>query len=247
MTPKISIIVPVYKAEKYIHKCVDSLLNQTFKDFEIILIDDGSPDRSGKICDEYAQKDARIKVIHKENGGVSSARQCGIDNAKGKYTIHSDPDDWTEPTMLEELYEKAIENDADMVICDFIKYYSVRKQIYIKQEPTSLNHNIVLKNLFQHLQGSCCNKLIKRTCYSKYNIKFPEKFNLYEDLYVCTCLLKHPIKISYINKAFYYYSINTNTSSMVKRIDYKALKEDNFFFETMPAVITPQKQQEKSL
>ena len=120
-----------------------------------------------------------------------------------------------------------------MVICDFIKYYSVRKQIYIKQEPTSLNHNIVLKNLFQHLQGSCCNKLIKRTCYSKYNIKFPEKFNLYEDLYVCTCLLKHPIKISYINKAFYYYSINTNTSSMVKRIDYKALKEDNFFFESM--------------
>lgn len=231
--PKISVIIPVYKAEKYIHKCITSLFNQTFKDYEILLIDDGSPDNSGKICDYYAQKDTRIRVVHKENGGVSSARQCGIDHAKGEYTIHVDPDDWVEPTMLEELYHKALEDNADMVICDFIKYYSETKQVYIKQEPTSLNHDIVLKNLFQHLQGSCCNKLIKRICYNKYNIKFPENFNLYEDLYVCACILKHPINISYLNKAFYYYSINTNATSMVKCIDYKTLKEDSFFFETM--------------
>ena len=231
--PKISIIIPVYKAEKYIHKCIDSLLKQTFTDYEIILVDDGSPDNSGIMCDEYAKVDKRFRVIHKVNGGVSSARQCGIDNAKGEYTIHVDPDDWVETTMLEELYHKAKEDNADMVICDFIKYYSETKQVYIKQEPTSLNHNIVLKNLFQHLQGSCCNKLIKRTCYSKYNIKFPENFNLYEDLYVCACLLKYPIKISYLNKAFYYYSINTNTDSMVKSIDYKTLKEDSSFYETM--------------
>lgn len=84
ITPKISVIVPVYKAENYLHRCVDSLLAQTFEDFEILLVDDGSPDASGSICDEYAQKDHRIRVFHKENGGVSSARQCGIDHAQGE-------------------------------------------------------------------------------------------------------------------------------------------------------------------
>ncbi len=83
MNPKISVIVPVYKAEKYLHRCVDSILAQTFTDFEVLLIDDGSPDRSGDICDEYAKKDSRVRVFHKENGGVSSARQYGIDNAQG--------------------------------------------------------------------------------------------------------------------------------------------------------------------
>ena len=115
----VSIIVPVYKAEAYLHRCVDSILAQTFTNWELLLIDDGSPDRSGAICDEYASKDARIRVFHKENGGVSSARQKGQDEAQGEYTIHADPDDWVEPTMLEELYKKAKEDDADMVICDY--------------------------------------------------------------------------------------------------------------------------------
>lgn len=83
--PKISVIVPVYKVEKYIDKCIESILSQTFKDFELILVDDGSPDSSGAICDQYAQKDARIRVFHKKNGGVSSARNKGIDNARGEY------------------------------------------------------------------------------------------------------------------------------------------------------------------
>lgn len=100
--PKISVIVPVYKAEAYLHRCVDSIIAQTFTDWELLLVDDGSPDRSGDICDEYASKDARIRVFHKENGGVSSARQKGLDEAIGEYTIHADPDDWVEPTMLEE-------------------------------------------------------------------------------------------------------------------------------------------------
>ena len=84
-TPKISVIVPVYKAEAYLHRCVDSLLAQTFTDFEVLLVDDGSPDRSGEICDEYARKDRRVRVFHKENGGVSSARNMGLDNARGEY------------------------------------------------------------------------------------------------------------------------------------------------------------------
>ena len=117
--PIISIIVPVYKAEAYLHRCVDSLLIQTFTDFEILLIDDGSPDRSGAICDVYAAKDQRVRVFHKENGGVSDARQFGVDHALGEYIIHADPDDWVDPTMLEELYRKACETDADIVIADF--------------------------------------------------------------------------------------------------------------------------------
>lgn len=127
--PAVSVIVPVYKAENYLCHCVDSLLAQTFPDFEILLIDDGSPDHSGDICDEYARKDSRVRVFHKENEGVSSTRQCGIDNAKGEYTIHADPDDWVEPDMLEELYKKAKEEDADVVICDFMRILVINGNI----------------------------------------------------------------------------------------------------------------------
>ena len=215
-TPKISVIVPVYKAEAYLHRCVDSLLAQTFQDFEILLIDDGSPDRSGEICDEYARKDKRVRVFHKENGGVSPARQCGMDNAVGEYTIHADPDDWVEPTMLEELYKKAKEENADMVICDF---YEERegKTIYVRQQPSSLNHETVLCELFQHLHGSCWNKLVRRTCYNKCGVTFPLELSYCEDLYVNSCLLSHNIKIAYLPKAFYHYDKCINLDSLVNR------------------------------
>lgn len=94
MTHVISIICPVYNAQKFIKKCLNSIVQQTFKDWELILVDDGSPDDSGVICDEYAATDERIKVIHKKNGGVSSARQSGLEAASGEYVIHVDPDDW---------------------------------------------------------------------------------------------------------------------------------------------------------
>ena len=101
-TPKISVIVPVYKTEAYLHRCVDSILAQTFQDFEVLLIDDGSPDRSGEICDVYAQKDRRVRVFHKENGGVSSARNCGLDNAKGEWICFVDSDDFLDTTYLDD-------------------------------------------------------------------------------------------------------------------------------------------------
>ena len=99
-TPKISVIVPVYKAEAYLHRCVDSLLAQTFTDFEVLLVDDGSPDRSGEICDEYARKDSRVRVFHKENGGVSSARNMGLDEARGKWICFVDSDDFLDSSFL---------------------------------------------------------------------------------------------------------------------------------------------------
>ena len=100
--PELSVIVPIYKAEKYIRKCIDSILTQSFRDYELILVDDGSPDNCGVICDEYAAKDDRIKVIHKRNGGVSEARNVGLDIAGGAYISFIDPDDWVEPDLFYE-------------------------------------------------------------------------------------------------------------------------------------------------
>ena len=118
----VSIIVPIYKAEKYIRQCLDSILAQTYTKWEAILVNDGSPDNSGKICNEYANKDNRFRVIHQQNGGVSVARQTGLDNVTGNYIIHCDPDDWIDPNMLEDLISKAKEENADMVICDFLEH-----------------------------------------------------------------------------------------------------------------------------
>ena len=115
--PKISVIVPVYNVEKYLRKCIESILNQTFREFELILVDDGSTDSSGKICDEYALKDSRIKVIHKENGGASSARNAGLDVAKGEYIGFVDSDDWIEMDMYGELYRLIKENNTDISVC----------------------------------------------------------------------------------------------------------------------------------
>lgn len=117
--PKISIIVPVYNVEKYLQRCLDSIIAQTFTDWECICIDDGSPDNSGKILDEYAAKDNRFVIIHKENGGVSSARNAGLDIARGRYIGFVDSDDWIECNMYECLYNDILETGADVVICGF--------------------------------------------------------------------------------------------------------------------------------
>lgn len=227
--PKISVIVPVYKAEKYLHRCVDSLLVQTFQDFEVLLVDDGSPDRSGEICDEYAKKDSRIRVFHKENGGVSSARQCGMDNARGEYTIHADPDDWVEPEMLDELYKRAKEDDADMVICDYYVNYR-RKQIYKQQKPNSLESDAIMRQLLlQQLHGACWNKLVRRKLMEKFSIFFPLHMTIWEDLYVVCNLLMHNLKVSYLPIAFYHYDCFINSNSLVRSCNRKvALSLINF-------------------
>lgn len=220
--PKVSIIVPVYNAESTIRKCVDSLLAQTLTDFEVVLVDDGSPDRCGEICDDYAKQDSRVKVVHQQNGGVSAARQAGIDNSTGEYTIHADPDDWVEPTELEELYNKAKEDDADMVICDFYE----NDDIYHKQEPSSLESQVVLSELFQQLHGSCCNKLVRQSCYSKYNVRFPKGIYYCEDCYVICALLVHKIKVAYLPKAFYHYVRYPQNLTLVNYYDDKTYEHD---------------------
>lgn len=209
--PKISIISPVYNVEKYIRRCVDSIIAQTFTDWELILVDDGSLDTSGTICDQYASQDSRIRVIHKQNGGVSAARQTGLDASQGEYVIHVDPDDWVEPTMLEELYAKVKAEDADMVICDYYTN-SGDKQVLNIQCPTDVSDNVqIIRDLFQKLHGSCWNKLVRRGCFRLYDISFPKSLNYCEDQLTIVRLLLRPIKVAYLNNAFYHYFDNPNS------------------------------------
>lgn len=228
----ISIIVPVYKAESYLCRCIDSLLAQTFKDFEILLIDDGSPDRSGEICDQYANSDHRVKVFHKENGGVSSARQHGLDNATGEYVIHADPDDWVEPDMLKDMYEKALSEDADMVICNFYWDTSTISVIH-RQQPSSLDSESVLLSLFQGIHGSCCNKLVKLSLFKKYGIGFYDGLSFCEDLMINVKLLKLPLKIAYLNQAYYHYVQNVNQNSLSRSYSYEVYNSDKALERTI--------------
>ncbi|MBQ8450144.1 MAG: glycosyltransferase, partial [Bacteroidaceae bacterium] len=241
-TPEISVIVPVYNAEAYIHRCIKSLLAQTFDDFEVILVDDGSLDGSGDICDDYARKNSRVRVFHKENGGVASARQLGVDKARGEYTIHTDPDDWVEPTMLEELYYRAKTETADMVICDFL-VEEKEGSIYRVQQPTNNSADVVLEELLLYrLHGSLCNKLIRRECYTLYNIAFVKGLNYCEDYLVCVKLLQKGIKVAYLNKAFYHYDQIVNSGSITRNFSTALFELRKMFISRLEEVIPARKE-----
>lgn len=209
MTPKVSIITPIYNAEKTLHKTIKSIIAQTLQDWELLLIDDGSTDTSSKICDVYATEDKRITVIHKYNEGVAMARKIGIDMAKGEYSIHVDADDWIEPTMLEELYDKAKTENADVVIADYFVNTGGRQTVS-KQCPASLEPVRVLTDMFTgRLFGALWNKLIRTELYRTCNARFFLGINYCEDLLICVQLLQHvDLKIAYLPKAFYHYVSN---------------------------------------
>ncbi len=203
--PKISVIVPIYNMEKLMRKCLNSILAQTFQDYECLLIDDGSKDGSPVICDEYVAKDSRFKVFHKPNGGLSDARNYGLERAQGEYTIFFDPDDWVDKDCLKDLYDKAVETGADMVMCD-LYYNDPYRQRYCKQEPTSLNHMDVLKDLIVgKVYGFTVTKMIRRTLYQQYDLQYPVGMYGCEDQYTMCKLLKNDIKIAYLPKAYYHY------------------------------------------
>jgi len=216
-TNLVSIIIPVYNAEKYLHRCLDSVLSQTYTNFEAILVDDGSPDRSGEICDEYAQKDSRIRVIHKKNGGVASSRQCGLDNARGEYIIYVDPDDWVEPDMLATMYGKAKEENADLVFADYY-WETVDNIIYHHEKPKDISHWTLLEAILnQSITGATWTKLIRRSLFEKYNIRFPA-INCTEDTHTISQLLVHDIKLAHIPIAFYHYITYINPNSLLKTV-----------------------------
>ncbi len=219
--PLVSVIVPIYNAEKSIGKCIESILKQSLENIELILINDGSNDLSGSICDKYALKDNRIIVIHKNNEGVAATRMIGINIARGKYSIQVDSDDWIESSMLKDLYDKATKENADVVICDFISDYEDKKhQRYHVQQPSGLKNEDIIKNLLmgEKIKPYCWNKLIRHACYSKYNIQIPSDISHGEDFYLNLALFKNnDLNISYLPKAYYHYVQGKNSNFLTHR------------------------------
>lgn len=211
MKPAVSIIVAVYNSAEFLDRCIDSIKKQSFEYWECLLIDDGSTDSSGKMCDDYACSDSRFRVFHKENGGVGSARQLGLDNAFGEYITHIDSDDWVEPDMLESLYNKAVESGVDVVICD-LYYDSAKGSHKSVQKPSGNDASSALRDLYTNFGGPV-NKFVKRECYSKYNVCFPADLRSGEDIVGFMDLFSNPVSIAYLPKAFYHYDKCINTES----------------------------------
>ena len=200
--PKISIIVPVYNVENYIEKCIKSIIEQTFKDFELILINDGSIDNSGCICDKYLNIDNRIKVIHKKNTGVSNTRNLGLKIATGDYIGFVDADDFIDRLMYEKLYDESLKNNSDIIIIG-LREVDGQGKILKEYIPSNINLSEIIKRAYP------CNKIFKRELFIKNNLYFNEgKF--YED-------------VALIPKLF----MKSNNVSCVKYIGYNYLKREN--------------------
>lgn len=203
--PKISVIIPVYKAENYLAACIDRVLTQTFGDFELLLILDGSFDRSELICIEYAQKDSRIRIFKEEHMGVAYVRQVGLNESKGDYIIYVDADDEIESTYLEELYNKAIDDGTDMVICDYVELTN-EGTIEKSQQPSELTGIAYLNDILSgKCYGALWNKLMKRTTVLKSSSSFPINLSMREDLVFLSNLLPYISKLSYIPRSLYRY------------------------------------------
>lgn len=233
----ISIIVPVYNVEKYIFKCVDSIINQTYKNIEIILVDDGSTDRSGIICDEYKKKDNRVKVIHKKNGGLSDARNVGINEAKGNYLVFIDSDDWVTNNMIEYLYNLAYKYDADIVQGDYIESYT--EDEYIKKTKEKINFYNSIESLNNLYEEECTKAVVVwNKIYKKYlfeEIRFP-KDKLHEDEFTTYKLLHKSKKIVDSKMPIYYYrqregSIMQSEFSVKRLHALEALIERKLYFK----------------
>ena len=234
--PKISVIVPVYNVERYLKKCIDSILAQTYQNFELILVDDGSEDNSGMICDSYKEKDNRIQVIHKINGGLSDARNAGIEVACGEYLSFIDSDDWVHPDFLRVLYDNANVYNADISVVNLHKEYDdgrIEKIEKIKEE--LLSKKDALKNLYDAgiYMNVACNKLYKKSLFS--DIKYPVG-KLHEDGFTTYKLLYKANSVFFSDRDLYSYyqrkeSIMNQTFSENRIHEYEVYQERTAFFE----------------
>lgn len=223
LLPTISVIAPVYNIENYIKCCVDSILAQTFTDFELLLIDDGSTDNSGTICDEYANKDRRVKVVHKKNGGQTSARNAGLEQAVGEWICHIDGDDWVSPEYLEMLISKAEAEDADIAECDFCFAYPDfekihRKYSWRKQGVEGLAEYIA--SGWTTLWGS----IQKRRLYTDNGFKNPEGISYCEDFHLMSRLISVTGKVAKVNEPLYYY--RQQPDSIMHNLDKNTMRDE---------------------
>lgn len=223
----ISIIVPVFNTEKFLERCIQSVLNQTYADIELLLIDDGSIDKSGDICDQYAAKDSRVRVFHKTNGGVSSARNLGIDNAVGDYIGFIDSDDYIDYNMLSSLYDIIIKNNADIGYCNLYMDYGENKEIYCLV-PSSADWHLMLVGWISETWTLCTTSLIKRNLFEENNLRFPTDLKYCEDLWMSLELRLNSKRVVSLNESLYYYnrcnenSITTNYHEFLLNNEKKA-------------------------
>lgn len=228
-SPKITVIIPVYNVEKYLSKCVDSVIEQTYKNLEIILVDDGSPDKSPAICDAYAKKDRRIKVIHKENGGLSSARNAGLDTASGDYVGFVDSDDWIEPDMYEYMINLCLKEDACIARCAFINENEDEENHKNISNNKENLHTISGDDLIIELvngewnEGIMCNKLYRKCLFD--GLRFKEGITI-EDCLMNYYVFKQNVKMisSDIIKYHYLQRMGSITKSNFSEKSFDIIK-----------------------
>ena len=225
MGPVVSVIVPVYNAQKSLARCIDSILNQTFKDFELILLDDGSTDTSGEICDRYAEIDERVRVIHKENSGVSDTRNRGLDIAEGKYLQFLDSDDWITPEATGLFVRTVEENQCDMVIADFYRVIGERvSQKGAIEEDGLMDQVTFAENMLQKpadfYYGVLWNKLYKREIVESYRLRMDSSVSGCEDFMFNLEYVRH-IRSVYALKVPVYYYVKTKGSLVSQGMSVK--------------------------
>ena len=224
---KVSVIIPVYNCQVYLCQCIDSILDQTFDEYELILIDDGSEDESGIICDEYGKNHSEIRVIHQKNGGLPAARKVGIDYAHGDYILFVDADDWVDSNHIQSLVTMAERAKADVVLCGFIIEYPQKKVKYINVPSSTMGKGIVLESLNNSLHAGVVFKLIRRAIFLEYDIKFP-KYNYFEDMYLSTQILLHSNKIVSTGLTTYHYRYNQSSMTHCRNTDFRITKFKEF-------------------
>lgn len=220
----ITVVVPVYNMGRYLPHCVDSLLKQTYPDYEILLVDDGSTDGSGDVCREQAQRSVRIRVIHKANGGLSSARNCGIDNARGECIIFPDPDDWVEPDYLESLLNLRTKAHADLSICGFYRFNQNKEQPF---HITSgiLDTKEALRRLVRasEFSGYTWNKLFDMNIIRRNQLRFDETLTSIQDLHFCFRFFEKCRLIAVEDKPLYHYNIASGVSALQAPVSQRRL------------------------
>lgn len=209
---KVSIIMPVYKVEEYVGKAIESIQEQTLKEWEFLIVDDGTPDRSGEICDEYAANDERIHVIHKENGGAPSARNMAIEIAKGEYMYFMDSDDWAEPTMLEDMYNLAKRDQAQLVVAGFYidTYYDKENYVtdnFFVEDAVYPNKEAFRKNAYKlfdrNLLYTPWNKLFESKYIMENDLRFPKTF--WDDFPFNVSIVKNVERVTVTSKQYYHF------------------------------------------
>lgn len=225
--PTISVIVPVYRAEGFLHTCLDSILSQTFRDFEVLLVDDGSPDRSGEICDDYAAKDARIRVIHQENRGQADARNHGLTLAQGQWICYIDSDDAVHPQLLELLYQAAVEGDCPISMCAMLEAeelpedFSQPKQLQYEILSMAEESLVSLYDADRYPGWVACAKLIRRDIVEGYPFT---QGRIYEDNEAVCRWICRGQRLAQLPYSLYFYRSNpqstTQSAYSVKKLDY---------------------------